>query len=320
MKNGIIIFAFGIAIAASSMLAGLDIAFAQPITVSPTTLNWPGELYPGTSTPAIFIITNISNDVVTGTFQNVASPFSLNQSTFSLAPQQTDTVTAIFAPIDNGGGLYRDSVTIASSEGVPYTSIIFYAVGRNLNESNIFISTDHLDFGNVAVGATDTLLVVISNLHPTSTAIVTAHQFNHSLAFTFVKGSGTKNINEVPDSVLVAFTPEEAIPYSDTLVFTSNDTSQPIVKIPVYGTGVVSGVAAQMPMPALSIYPTIASTELHIISSDPVRSVEIVDMVGRTVVSADHEDIDVSALPNGSYFCIVHARDATSIERFVVSR
>ncbi|HWF43150.1 MAG TPA: T9SS type A sorting domain-containing protein [Candidatus Kapabacteria bacterium] len=320
MKNSIIISAFSIALAASSMIVGLNNALAQPIRVSPTTLNWPGEPYPGTSTPATFIITNISSDVVTGTFQNVTAPFSIDQSTFSIAPMETDTVTATFAPTDNGGGLYRDTVTIASSDGTPYTTIAFYAVGRNINESNIFVSTDHLDFGNVAVGTTDTLLVVISNLHPTSTAIVNVHQFNHSLAFTFVKGSGPKNINEVPDSILVAFTPAEAIQYSDTLVFTSNDTSQPIIKIPVYGAGVVSGVAAQMSMPALSIYPTIASTELHVVSSDPMQSVEIVNMVGRTLLSSPQADVNVHSLPNGNYFCVVKTEKGTAVVWFIVNR
>lgn len=219
-------------------------ATATPlIAVKPDTLRF-APIPVNTSANAPVTVMNIDSDTlriekieVTGTV------FTPDMTLFSLTCKDTRNVNITFAP--NVIGHFEETLTFTSNGGTKTIVLIGYAVAGP--QPCITVAPSALEFGTVC--SVTKLYVVISNSCP-GTLDVSSLEFSDSVfSTTHVLPFNVKPF--ATDTVWVQYQPVAGIESRATMKIASNDTTHPIVFVPLHGIG----GAADIDAPAELVFP-----------------------------------------------------------------
>lgn len=238
-----------------------SISFVSNAPGSPATLALSGNgdastdaLNASPSAVAFGSVTTGSHSSQTVTLKNTGSSnISISQiavsgSTFgasgistpgTLAGGQSASLTVTFTPTTTGAA--SGSVTITSNASDPSLVVTLSGTGATA-QPQLSVSPPTISFGNVAVGATGSQSVTLSN---TGTAALTISAASASGAGFSANGlSLPATVNPGQNTTLTAtFAPQAAGNASGTLSITSNAPGSPVV-IPLSGTGVQGQLSA----------------------------------------------------------------------------
>ncbi len=210
----------------------------EEVTVSPPNLSF-GDVEVGASSKLPVVLANTNGSKVTvGGLQTQGVGFSVSGATFplTLAAGEKLKLDITFKPqaVGPAGG--------SSFVSGPNLDITFTGTGTSgsVNKAQLAITPATLNFGNVAVGATETRTVELSS-NSGSVTISSVSSSNSqfallgaSLPLTVSAGKGV--------SLNVAFTPKSSGNPSATLSFGSNATDSPTHSV-LTGTGTVPFVS-----------------------------------------------------------------------------
>ena len=71
-------------------------------------------------------------------------------------------------------------------------------------------------------------------------------------------------------------------------------------------------------MPVVQIYPNPTSQYVTVVTSDSVSHIEIYDARGTVVMRTTHTLIDVSNLPSGVYYVMVHTNQQCVVNKLLI--
>ncbi|MDZ7263796.1 MAG: choice-of-anchor D domain-containing protein [candidate division KSB1 bacterium] len=170
------------------------------------------------------------------TIQNIAhrdSSFSTNISSFALNPGQSQYVLVTFAP--KAVRAYRDTLVITSDDPRnTYKYVILTGSGRTLWDQNIQLSSNSLNFGEIAIGRQANYGLMISNTGEKD--LVISNITNQKSVFSVSE----RNLQIPPQSnrtISVNFAPSALTSYQDTLRIHNNDPDSPVVLVLLSGVG-----------------------------------------------------------------------------------
>ena len=198
---------------------------------------------------------------------------------------------------------------------------------------DIELSTSQLDFGDVAIGDSADLPIVIYNLGQGNLLLF---DFYNSLTEFTNNWNPSDSLILPGDSleVMVTFAPDDAVSYSDTLWIDNNDT---LCYIALTGEGQPSGIAdglSKIPI-RFSLGPVLPNPCKSMakiqfgLSAAGKANLSIYDVCGRmvsTLINGQYESgihetsFDASSLSSGVYFCRLEASEFTAIEKVVVTK
>lgn len=141
------------------------------------------------------------------------------------------------------GGVYYGNINIASND--PVTPVLSVPVTLNVTGTpDISVSQDNIAYGESILDiVSDTLLTVVNaGTDELTISGISIDDPRFTVEFT----TATLSPGEERD-ITVSFLPTEAIAYSGILTITSNDPDQPVVNIPLSGTGVHPAVMTVNP-------------------------------------------------------------------------
>jgi hypothetical protein len=200
-------------------------------TVSPYSIGF-GDVPVGSSKTVTLVIKNTGTTDIN--IQNIYSSIpevTTNPSTgpLTVAAGGSLVVTVIFKPIERGN--YSGELVIVSDDPsqpsvtVPFTGISSYASG-------ISVSPTSIGFGDVPVGSSKTVTLVIKNTGTTDINIQNIYSSIPEVTVNPTSGSLRSGESLI---VTVTFTPTARGNYYGELVIVSDDSSQPSVTIPLAG-------------------------------------------------------------------------------------
>lgn len=173
---------------------------------------------------------------------------------FTVAPNGSTSLTVTYAPtaatVDSG------CLAIASNDtSNPSVQLGLSGTGQPAPAPRISVSPTALDFGTVTVGASTSRTFTIGN---TGTAQLTGalalatptSDYTFSPTAFSVAPGGTQ-------VVTVTFGPTQAVTSTDTIVVSSNDTTNPTVSVSLTGTGVSAPVATIALSPSALAFGTV---------------------------------------------------------------
>ncbi len=129
----------------------------------------------------------------------------------------------------------RSSESYTFNSGSGGTRLFNLIIGNSLSPAQIDAEPISINFGSIKIKRDTTISVIISNLGD-STLVITDISISNS-AFTF---SGGKTYNIVGGSSIdipVKFSPQSVQSYSGNLVIKNSDKTNPVLSIPLSGTG-----------------------------------------------------------------------------------
>jgi hypothetical protein len=210
------------------------VSSSSALGVSPTSVNFGSVLVGSTSSQSITLTNSGTTSATVSQATATGSGFSISGLSLplTLPATQSATFSAIFAP--TAAGSVSGSISIVSSASSSTTSVSLSGTGMTLLMSASPASTS---FGNVVLGSSSTLPVILTN---TGTGSVTISQ-NPSVTGTGFSISGpalplTLSAGQTTD-VSVTFAPTAAGSVTGSASILSNATNSPINE-PLSGTGV----------------------------------------------------------------------------------
>ncbi|MBI5394121.1 MAG: choice-of-anchor D domain-containing protein [Verrucomicrobia bacterium] len=221
------------------------IASAPNISVSPTTLAF-GAVNTGANKAMTVTVSNTGNAALTvsGVTLTGSLDFSLQSppaTPFSVAANGSVTLSAQYAP--TGIGADSGSIVIASDDpDSPSASVSLSGTGA---ASALAASPLALDFGQITVGSSKSLLVTINNTG-TSAGTVTSLTLGGSADFALGAAAPATPFTVSPGSsvtVPVNYTPGVAGAASGSLQIGTDSTSTPTLTVSLAGTGGVPQTA-----------------------------------------------------------------------------
>jgi hypothetical protein len=223
---------------ASNRILTLTVAGAgvtrEAVTVSPESVSF-GSVNVGASSELPTVLTNTSRSKVTlGGLQTEGSGFSVSGAKFplTLAPGQKLKLDVTFKPQavgPNGGSSLISGLWL----NIPFTGI-------GVNKPELVVTPALLNFGNVAVGATETRTLELS-AHSGNVTIASVS--SSSSQFTVLDATLPLTVPAGKDvSLNVAFTPKSSGHPTAALTFASNAADSP-VRAALTGTGTLPFVS-----------------------------------------------------------------------------
>lgn len=208
----------------------------ERVTVSPRGLSF-GNVEVGTSSKLPVVLANTSRSKVTlGGLQTKGVGFSMSGATFplTLAAGQKLTLDITFKP--QGVGPVGGSYFVAG----PAIDIPFSGNGVSTSKPQLAITPATLNFGNVAVGATETRTVELS---ASSGSVTISSVSSSNSQFAVLDAPLPLTVSAGKDvSLNVAFTPQNSGKPSSTLSFASNAADSP-TRSALTGTGTLPFVS-----------------------------------------------------------------------------
>jgi len=205
----------------------------QQIYVSHTNLNF-DSVAVSKSKSQYFWIKNTGEMPLT--IQNIAtsdSGFSVNINNLQLNPGQVQYVLVTFSP--EFPTAYQGSLVIQSDDpDNGSVSVALTGYGRNLRLQNIQLSSNRLNFEDVAVTKEKVMGLTIFNTGEQDLLI--SDISNNNPVFSV----DVRNLAISPGSyqtIFVTFSPEALLQYTDTLRIANNDPDTMLVALPLTGTG-----------------------------------------------------------------------------------
>ncbi len=252
------------------------------------------------------IASNCSKTVTINTVQSSGPPFSASgfQTPFSLAPGQSTSFTAIFAPTSTG--TFTGTLAFGSnSSGVQSVSVTLTGTGVAVQQGALSSSPTTLSFGSVAINNTQSQTVTITNTGAASVAV----------SAVGVSGTGFSLPNPVAPFTLgvgksmqlaVVFAPTTTGSTTGNLKITSNAQNGTLT-VPLSGTGtsIVHSVALSWADAASQIsgYNVYRST----VSNGPYTRIN-----AASVVPTSYSDLTV--VSGTTYFYVVTAVGTNGVE------
>lgn len=198
-------------------------AFPQSVNFDP--------LFSGqTDTLEMIVTTDINQQV---TLSGLSEVFNITPTTLVLTGGNPETVFISFNPVNPG--VFNETLLL---QGDVWGSLQVPVYGECI-DPQISVSPAQVDFGTVALSASSTQYVTISNTGNGTLECILANNNLH-----FVVSPATMSISQgSSQDVAVIFTPDFIPAEYDTLFIESNDPDNPLVKIPLIGSGMsqVSG-------------------------------------------------------------------------------
>jgi hypothetical protein len=203
----------------------------EAVTASPSTLSF-GQVTVGGNTSLPLVLTNARSSAVTiSSLQITGSPFSISGATFpvTLSGGQSVSLTATYTP--QAAGLTGGSILLIG----PGLCVPLTGTGTTSGVGQLSLAPASLNYGNVAVGTTDTLAITMTATGGSitvSSANSSSSQFaltGTTLPVTIASGKSL--------SVNVGFTPKSSGSESGSLTFSSTaSNSQAIASLAGVGT------------------------------------------------------------------------------------
>ncbi len=250
------------------------------------------------------ISSNCTTTVTINSVQSSGAPFSTSgfQTPFSLAPGQSQTYTAVFAP--TASGTVTGSIAFASNvSSVQALTVSLTGTGVASQSGTLTSTSASVSFGNVIVHTSQSQTVTITNPGPASIAVsavsVTGTGFSlGKLATPFTLGSNQSA------QLAVNFVPTANGSASGNLTITSN-AQNGTLSVALTGTGVTHSVSLSWSDsgPQISGYNVYRST----VSDGPYAKIN-----GALVGSTNYSDGTV--VSGTTYFYVVTAVGTNGLE------
>ena len=233
--------------------------FAAPavgqLTVNPSPVNF-GSVQLGKSASQSVFLSNTGSSSLTISQATISGTgFSLSglNTPLTLAPNQTVSVTMIFAPQSNGSTngsmslVYSVQKVKLRGKGSAFTSLISATAlsGTGTSPGQLAANPTSLNFGNIQVGNSQTLPATLTN---SGGSVLTISQATLSGANFIVSGLSlplTLGAGQAA-AFSVTFAPQSAGVLSGNVAF-SSDGSNPTLNFPLSGTGVPQGTLTTNP-------------------------------------------------------------------------
>ena len=205
----------------------------QQISVFPTHVNF-GEVILNAYSYKNLLITNIGtrtltiSDILTDNYH-----FQPGTTSFELAAEQSRQISVAFSP--DSAKIFNGKLTIVSDDPVADSLIVTVTgSGRDSTTQSISVSTDSLNFGEIAKNNTRVLSFRISNLGEKKLRIF--DMVNSDSAFRIQ--NKTLDVEGLSfATAYVTFTPDTIKSYNDTLLIYSNDPNVETQSIILTGQG-----------------------------------------------------------------------------------
>jgi Abnormal spindle-like microcephaly-assoc'd, ASPM-SPD-2-Hydin/CARDB len=207
---------------------------APSISVTPSPLAL-GSVPVGTTATGNLTVTNSGTAPLTITGVTSSNPrFSVSPTTTTIAAGASTPLSVAFTPTTVGAQV--STVRISSNDtNQPTLSVIVNGSGMSVAGAGIAVSPTSLDVGTALVGSTvATGMVTVTNTGTSTLNLSNVATTNP--AFTVSPTTATLVAGGSTD-LAVTFTPTTAGVQSGNLVIASNATSQPILTVPLSGTG-----------------------------------------------------------------------------------
>jgi hypothetical protein len=274
-----------------------------------------------------FIIRNVSDTVryLTGTVSGFRAPFSLQSgdTAFSLVTGDSASYTVRFAPTMSGS--YTDTLHVVSNADTLHRNltVVLRGTAQDVHPS-ISLSIRYIDFGVVTVGKDSIYELTLYNsgntgiLYDTLTGPTTGpFQVLQGLGDTVLQAKQTMKI-------LIRFNSAVAGSFQDSIVFRTNAlaTDRRIVVPLVAIAQAAASVSAPSTLMDLRMVVKGHSIEVLNPSSVTGAEVSVFDEAGscrstQAVTTAAVTEIDLTALPHGSYFVELTVGNRSQIKRIV---
>ena len=175
--------------------------------------------------------------IVSGTGFSVTTP----QLPFTLAPGQSATVTATFAPQTGGAANGNLSISVQDSNSPTNVSLS----GNGVSNGSLTANPSSLAFGNVQVGKASSKYETVTNTGSSTVTISTANTNNAAYSYSGLS-LPTSLSNNQSVTFTVTFAPTGAGATNATLTLTSDANNSPTV-ISLSGTGMAQGQLSVSP-------------------------------------------------------------------------
>ncbi len=238
----------------------------------------------------------------------------------TLQPNQKRTIVVTFSPKEEAVA-YTTSVVIKSNaKNTPDELVTLDGIGVAGNVPIITSNKSEINFGSVIVQNTKVADVDITNSGLADLQINSIQLFNNPGTFSIMNRPDLPKILGPAETLTLSilFTPAEAKNYSATLRIASNANNEPILNIPITGSGESAGSVAETNFSNginVKVTPIPISNELNLIitSKDALNSfinIQIFDIKGTLIESlmngtitqgTTHKKLSVSNLPSGQY-------------------
>ncbi|HEX5315627.1 MAG TPA: choice-of-anchor D domain-containing protein, partial [Candidatus Kapabacteria bacterium] len=253
-----------------------------------------------------------------------------DSATHSIAAGGSAEIDVDFLPIIHGEAV--DTLFIASNDpATPTTATALAGMGT---EGVFHLSANPLDFGSVTIGNADTMVIVLTNPGDGELDVNATSSTGTSPDFTII-GIGPQASPPFvlmpgdTEFALVQFTPSTVGPDTSLFALTFSDTSgeeYDTVLIAVgEGLSPASVTSPAQPGPfALSIFPNPTAGSMQISTSGFGGRVSLIilNSLGQTVwagwTDAATKNVDLSLLPNGSYFVHATGPNGSAAQRIVL--
>jgi alpha-tubulin suppressor-like RCC1 family protein/pimeloyl-ACP methyl ester carboxylesterase len=223
-------------------VSGTGTSVTPIISLSPTSLSF-GNVQVGSSTNLTFSITNTGTANLVVSSINYPSGFSGSLNGGTIAPNQSQVITATFSPTSPVS--YFGSITVNSNASSGGNTITVSGTGTSATPV-ISVSPTSLSFGNVQVGSSSNLTFSITN---TGTANLVVSSINYPGGFSGSWNGGTIAPNQ-SQVITDTFSPSSAVSYFGSITIISNASSG--------GNSItVSGTGTELPSAIISISPSI---------------------------------------------------------------
>ena len=296
-----------------------------PVTSGALTLNL---AFPHVPVTKDFHVVVFPRFVVNGTQINFTSQFTLRADSEATRTPTADNAYSTFIGLNLQNSQQTtgimDGYFIPSGDAGPlYTNFDVEAFVSEPS-STLSLSSTSYDFGDVAIGSSPSSFAF--KLSNNSASDVTITDISISPAGTdftaptpvtpFLLKAGKSTF------VTAGFAPTSQGPQSATVTLMMDDGSS--LQIALTGTGVASGVSPIAPLDqALTIFPNPAASSFQIQSGEAISRVELLDLLGRTVLSqklSGNGVLDVSRLEPGRYEAVLTTPNGVSMQPVVVER
>jgi len=220
----------------------INVVSARPaITLATTSLTW-SDVSEGNTQNQILSITNNGSQTLDITRFVTEAPFSVSESTLSIAPGETGTATVVFAPIS--GGTHSGSLQILSNDPDRGTQLISLSgTAISVPQPAITLRQSTLAWPSVIVGQTQTQTLTFVN---TGKANLTVTVSANDKAFTLSNTTFTVAPND-SSTIVVIFAPTTTGDIVGAITLTTNDKNNASIQVNITGTGIETTTTAPTP-------------------------------------------------------------------------
>lgn len=205
--------------------------------VTPASLDF-GTIAAGQTKSLTLAIRNSGTAVlqVSGTSIQPASFSVSTTSAFQLNPGGSSAISVRFAPVSAGS--FAGTLTFTTNDPAsPTVRITLTGIGISATSPKAEVTPGSLDFTSVTIGQTKDLTLTLRN---TGTAVLQVSRLTVDGSFTVTPATAFPVAAAASAALTVRFAPASIGATTGALTLTTNDSAQPVIVIPLRGTGVSS--------------------------------------------------------------------------------